>query len=178
MGRHNIYNALAAFAAGFLISVPPEDASRGLAAYTPAGMRQRLHTAGDVRFIEDCYNASPDSVRAALQTLHDLDAPRRIAVLGDMLELGDISPEAHRQNGAWAAETGVDVLLTFGEASLETHAEAVKGGIPSAKHFDDKSELSRTLLGLLKPGDTVLVKASRGMKLEEVLQTVYKELEA
>ncbi len=178
MGRHNIYNALAAFAAGFLISVPPEDAARGLAAYTPAGMRQRLHTAGKVRFIEDCYNASPDSVRAALQTLRDMDAQRRIAVLGDMLELGEISPEAHRRNGVWAAEAGVDVLLTYGDASAQTYDAAQKGGVPVVKHFDDKQALSQTLLDLLRDGDTVLVKASRGMKLEEVLQTVYKELES
>ncbi len=177
MGRHNIYNALAAFAAGFLISVSPEDAALGLADYTPAGMRQRMRTMAGVRFIEDCYNASPDSVRAALQTLHDIRATRRIAVLSDMLELGELSPQAHRQSGAWASSLGVDVLLTYGDASLQTHREAVRCAVPMAEHFEDKQALSQKLLSLLRDGDAVLVKASRGMKLEEVLQTVYKELE-
>lgn len=178
MGRHNIYNALAGFTAGFLTGVSPEAAANALAGYAPAGMRQRLHTVGRIRFVEDCYNASPDSVRAAFQTLHDMQAARRIAVLGDMLELGDVSDEAHRQSGVLAAQQGTDILFLYGEQSKKTASSALECGVRTVKHFEDKACLAKELLSTLQPEDVVLVKGSRGMKLEEILQTVYGELEA
>ncbi|MBQ7543068.1 MAG: UDP-N-acetylmuramoyl-tripeptide--D-alanyl-D-alanine ligase [Clostridia bacterium] len=175
MGKHNIYNALAAFTAAFLISVEPQAAADALAKYTPAGMRQRMRRAGDVTFIEDCYNASPDSVRAAFATLRDVRAKRRIAVLGDMLELGSVSDAAHRESGRLAAQNA-DVLLTFGAQSEKTAQTAVENGMRDVRHFDDKRALAEELLRRLQADDAVLVKGSRGMKLEEVLQTVYEEL--
>lgn len=175
-GRHNVYNALAAFTAGFLISVPPSDAANALAAYTPTGMRQRLREQGGVRFIEDCYNASPDSVRAALQTLSDMHAERRIAVLGDMLELGDWAPKAHALSGELAARAGTDALFTFGAHSALTAQQAQQDGVPLVRHFADKAALADALAAYLRPGDAVLVKGSRGMKLEDVLEKVYGEL--
>lgn len=177
MGRHNIYNALAAFTAGFLISVSPEQAAKGLSGYVPSGMRQRLHEAGGIRFIEDCYNASPDSVRAAFGTLSELKTNRRVAVLGDMLELGEVSESAHIRSGELAAQKNTDALFTFGEKSEKTAETAEKLGVPIVRHFSDKAALSKALLAYIKPGDTVLVKASRGMKMEEILQTVYEELD-
>lgn len=178
MGRHNIYNALAAFTAGFLTGVSPEATAEALGRYEPAGMRQRMRTVKDIQFIEDCYNASPDSVRAALQTLSDLKVRRRIAVLGDMLELGAVSDEAHRRSGTLAAEKGTDILLLYGEQSKKTAQTAREKGVRTVEHFADKRSLAEALLRLLEPGDAVLVKGSRGMKLEEVLQLVYEELEA
>ena len=178
MGRHNIYNALAAFTAGFLISVDPQKAAAALEQYTPAGMRQRLREAGGVRFIEDCYNASPDSVRAALQTLSGMDAQRRIAVLGDMLELGGYAQQAHAQSGVLAAQNRADIVLTYGERSQTTAETAKAGGVADVRHFARKEDLADALLQMLRPGDAVLVKGSRGMKLEEVLQTIYEEMGA
>ncbi|MBQ7547996.1 MAG: UDP-N-acetylmuramoyl-tripeptide--D-alanyl-D-alanine ligase [Clostridia bacterium] len=177
MGKHNIYNALAAFAAGCLVGVQPQAAADALAGYVPAGMRQRIRKVGGVTFIEDCYNASPDSVRAAFSTLHDLPASRRIAVLGDMLELGSVSQAAHRESGVLAAKNA-DILLAYGAQSEETVAAATENGMQYARHFQDKQALSRELSALLRAGDAVLVKGSRGMKLEEILQSVYEEMGA
>lgn len=178
IGKHNVYNALAAFAAGFLIGVSPEEAADALAKYEPAGMRQRMRRVGGVCFIEDCYNASPDSVRAAFATLREVRADRRIAVLGDMLELGDVADEAHRQSGLRAAEAGTDVLLTFGEKSEKTASAARENGMTQVRHYDDKNALAQDLLGMLREGDVVLVKGSRGMKLEDILHKIYEEMDA
>ncbi len=178
IGKHNVYNALAAFAAGFLIGVSPEEAAEALSRYEPAGMRQRMRSVAGVCFIEDCYNASPDSVRAAFGTLREIQAKRRIAVLGDMLELGSISDEAHRQSGVRAAEAGTDVLLTYGSQSEKTAAAARENGMTQVRSYADKSALAQDLLGMLHEGDAVLVKGSRGMRMEEILQKIYEEMDS
>lgn len=177
-GKHNVYNALAAFAAGFLIGVSPEEAAAALGKYEPTGMRQRLRRVGGVCFIEDCYNASPDSVRAAFSTLREMQAKRRIAVLGDMLELGDVADAAHRQSGVLAAESGTDILLTYGERSGKTAAAARESGMTQVRAYDDKNALANDLLHMLRKGDAVLVKGSRGMKLEDILHKIYEEMDA
>ncbi|MBQ3151120.1 MAG: UDP-N-acetylmuramoyl-tripeptide--D-alanyl-D-alanine ligase [Clostridia bacterium] len=177
-GIHNIYNALAAFTAGFLVSVDPEQAARALSRYVPSGMRQRFRTVKDICFIEDCYNASPDSVKAAINTLSGVNASRRIAVLGDMLELGEMSEEAHRKSGRIAGEAGIDILYTYGERSELTAETAIKSGVKAVRSFNSKSELADALKDILKENDAVLFKASRGMKLEEVINSIYEELEA
>ena len=178
IGKHNVYNALAAFAAGFLIGVSPEEAADALGRYEPAGMRQRMRTVGDVRFIEDCYNARPDSVRAAVATLREVRAKRRIAVLGDMLELGAVADEAHRQSGVCAAQAGTDLLFTYGEKSRQTAQAARENGLTQVRSYDDKNALAQDLLETLRAGDAVLVKGSRGMKLEDILQKIYEEMGA
>ncbi len=137
-----------------------------------------MRQVGGVRFIEDCYNASPDSVRAAFATLREVQADRRIAVLGDMLELGSVADEAHRQSGLRAAEAGTDVLLTYGEKSAQTAAAARENGMTQVRHYDDKNALAADLYAMLRDGDAVLVKGSRGMKLEEILHKVYEEMDA
>lgn len=176
-GKHNIYNALAAFTAGFLISVEPESAARALSRYEPSGMRQRVKRTAGITFIEDCYNASPESMEAAISTLANTAAGKRIAVLGDMLELGAAAEEMHRQVGLTAARFGIDAVLTYGELSDETARSARRGGVKIAESFDDKNKLSESLLKIVKKGDAVLVKASRAMMLEDVLNIVYGELE-
>lgn len=176
VGKHNIYNAVAAFAAGFLMGVPPEEAAAALKEYEPAGMRQRIKTVKEITFIEDCYNASPDSVRAALSVLGTLQAQRRIAVLGDMLELGDFSVQAHAEVGTEAAKERVDVLLTYGVQSKETAKKAGEAGVKTVLSYDNKKELALYLSSILHPGDVVLFKASRGMGLEDVIKIVYGEL--
>jgi len=177
-GTHYIYNALAAFGAGFLLGIAPAEAAEALSAYKPSGMRQRVTGIGGITFIEDCYNSSPDSLSAALDVLRDTDAERRIAVLGDMLELGGITAAEHSRAGERAAESGVDILLTYGEKSKHTAASAAQAGVRTVLPFHDKEALAEQLLSLMKKGDAVLFKASRGMKLEEVIQKVYKELKA
>ena len=175
-GRHNVCNALAAFAAGCEAGVEPASAAEALGRFSPTGMRQKIKTAGGITYIEDCYNAGPDSQRAALLTLAGFQAKRRIAVLGDMLELGAIAVGEHESLGAFAAAQGVDILLTYGPLSEHTAAAARSAGIKQVFSFAVKTQLAETLAGLLEPGDAVLFKASRGMKLEEVIHLVYKEM--
>lgn len=176
IGIHNVYNALAAFGTGMQLGVTPEQAAEGLLKYVPSGMRQRVKTVGGIKFIEDCYNASPDSQRAALKMLSSVNAKRKIAVLGDMLELGRISVEAHSNAGLLAAKNKIDVLMTYGENSLATAENAVKCGVPVVKSFLDKKELADALFEILEEGDTVLFKASRGMALEDVINDLYDRI--
>ena len=176
IGKHNIYNALAAFAAGTLMGVEPEAAAAALFEYVPSGMRQRIKSINGITFIEDCYNASPDSQRAALSVLAGIKSNRKIAVLGDMLELGAISEQAHMDVGACAAKEGVDVLLAYGERSKLTAQKAGEMGVKTVYCFYDKKELARCLNSILTTGDGVLFKASRGMGLEDVIKIVYEEL--
>lgn len=176
-GRHNVYNALCAVAAGQLLDIEPEAAFEALKGYVPAGMRQRINKKCGITFIEDCYNASPDSQAAAMAVLGGMNAKRKIAVIGDMLELGSVSREAHYGVGVRAAENGIDVLFTYGERSLETARGAAENGVKTVKSFSDKKELSSELSSMLEADDAVLFKASRGMKLEEVIFSVYEKLD-
>ena len=176
IGIHNVYNALAAFGTGMQLGVTPEQAAAGLLKYVPSGMRQRMKTVGGIKFIEDCYNASPDSQRAALKMLSGVKAQRKIAVLGDMLELGKISEDAHRNAGLLAAKNKIDVLMTYGPNSVATAENAVECGVPVVKSFLDKGELADALFAELKEGDAVLFKASRGMALEDVINNLYDRI--
>ncbi len=176
VGIHNVYNAVAAFCTGIQLGVTPEQAANGLKKYTPSGMRQRIKTVGGIKFIEDCYNASPDSQRAALKMLGSLNVTRRIAVLGDMLELGSISDESHTLAGIIAKKTNVDVLMTYGQNSMLTADKAKEMGVPKVLAFLDKKELADALFAELKQGDAVLFKASRGMALEDVINDLYERI--
>lgn len=176
-GRHNVYNSLAAVAAGGLFGIELQDALEALKGYVPAGMRQRINKKFGMTFIEDCYNASPDSQAAALAVLGGMNAQRKIAVIGDMLELGSVSKDAHYGVGTKAAENKIDAVFTYGERALETAKGAKDGGVADVRSFTDKQALSAELIGYLRQGDAVLFKASRGMKLEDVIYSVYETLE-
>lgn len=175
VGIHNVYDALTAFAVGLEYGVSPEDIAKGLQGYTPSGMRQRIKEVKGVTFIEDCYNASPDSQKAGLNSLCKIAKGRKIAVLGDMLELGSFSEKAHRMVGEYAAECGVDLLYTVGEESKYMADSALKSGLKNVRNFTDKKELTEILVNELQKGDTILFKASRGMKLEEIFENIYKQ---
>lgn len=177
VGIHNVYNALAAMAVGYVTEVDPVAAAAALANYVPAGMRQNLVQVGGVQVIEDCYNASPDSMRAALQTLGKLPVHRRYAVLGAMLELGDYAKEAHTQVGKMAAENGIDGVLAYGADAVYIVEAAKQAGLENARLFDTKEALAQSLAQQVQPGDGVLFKGSRGMHLEDVMHTVYERWE-
>ncbi len=171
MGRHNVLNALAAFAVGRELGISPEDCAQALAGYRPSGMRQKVVDWNGVTVVEDCYNASPDSMRAALSTLGRWEgASRRIAVLADMLELGEISRMSHIEAGQCAAEQGIDLLLAYGEQG-RYYVEGAFG--VDARWFETKDALCKALEQESIPGSVIWVKASRGMKLEEVLEQFY-----
>lgn len=175
VGIHNVYDALSAFAVGLEYNISPELIAKGLENYTPSGMRQRIKEVKGVTFIEDCYNASPDSQKAGLNSLCKIAKGRKIAVLGDMLELGSYSEQLHRTVGEYAAQCGVDVLYTVGEESKHMAKGAVDMGLKSVQSFTDKTELAKLLANELREGDTILFKASRGMKLEEVFEGIYTQ---
>ncbi len=168
-GEHNVRNALAAMAAARYLGVPVEDAARAIGAYKAPAMRQQIFETDGVTVIDDSYNASPDSMRSALDILSSRQVPgRRIAVLADMLELGDYSKEGHFEVGRYAKEKGVDLLLAIGPEAKETAA----GYGESARWFAGNGEAAAFLLENLAPGDAVLVKGSRGMKTDEIVTAI------
>lgn len=176
VGIHNVYNALCAMCVGKKLGFTLKESADALKNFAPEGMRQNVRAVNEYVFIEDCYNANPDSMKASLVTLNTIKKTRSIAVLGDMLELGAYSNEAHFTVGEFAAEQKTDVVLTFGEA-----AELIKKGAEEkgafAKSFSDKQELTKYLKSILQKDDTVLFKGSRSMKMEEIFHTLYKEWE-
>ncbi|MDD6665542.1 MAG: UDP-N-acetylmuramoyl-tripeptide--D-alanyl-D-alanine ligase [Eubacterium coprostanoligenes] len=174
IGIHNVYNALAAFVVGYFLHIDPQLSADALADYVPAGMRQKVVDVDGITSIEDCYNASPDSMRAALKTLSDIKGNKKIAVLGDMLELGDYAKTAHTEVGNAVAENKIEYLLAYGNDAKFYVDGAKQGGVKNAFLFDDKEKLSEMLLNIASKGDAVLFKGSRGMKLEDVINTVYK----
>ena len=175
-GRHTVYDALAAYAAATRLGLDAARAAAALADYRTTGMRQNIVEKQGVTVIEDCYNASPDSMKAALSVLHDLPVQgRRIALLGDMLELGDATETGHRQTGEWAAEAGVDLLIAYGPLSTAM-AEAAKAKEVSVIHCQTAQEVVQCLQQNVHPGDALLAKASHAMGLEDVLQKFYAEM--
>ncbi|HJV88038.1 MAG TPA: UDP-N-acetylmuramoyl-tripeptide--D-alanyl-D-alanine ligase [Noviherbaspirillum sp.] len=165
-GAHNVRNALAATACSLAIGVPEEAIVRGLEAFAPVnGRLQRKTAKSGALVIDDTYNANPDSVRAAIDVLSHAASPR-ILVLGDMGEVGDEGPQFHVEIGAYAREKGIEHLLTLGE--LARHASAAFGS--PAQHFDAIDAINQAAERLVSSGTTALVKGSRFMKMERVVQ--------
>lgn len=172
-GRHNVINALAAIGVGLEMGLDIEDISKGLAAVSLTGMRLEVIEAGGLKIINDAYNASPASTRAALQVLIETAGGRRtVAVLGNMLELGPRTVSGHREVGETAAFLGVDYLLTVGDLAAWIAEGAAGAGLPGQRIFrcDDNAGAVKVLDELLQFGDVVLVKGSRGMKMEQIVQ--------
>ncbi|MDF2874892.1 MAG: murF [Sporomusa sp.] len=170
VGVHNVYNALAAIAVGLELGLQPNDVKLGISNFIPGAMRLEIKKYGDYTVINDVYNASPLSMAAALNTLSDISKGRKIAVLGDMLELGDAAVEAHRRIGQQAAEQGVDIVLTVGELSKHIVDAAAEHGVKITHAFTSHKEAIAALHCLMKPGDYILLKGSRGMKMEIMLE--------
>ncbi len=172
-GRHNVINALAAVAVGLCMGLTREQIARGLESAALTAMRLEILDAGGVKIINDTYNANPFSMKAALQVLDEISkSGRRIAVLADMLELGDRSEAAHREIGETAAVMGVDYLLTVGKLSVHINRGALAGGQQAdrALHFDYGGDVLEFLKAIIQPGDVVLVKGSRSMRMEEIVR--------
>ncbi len=174
VGVHNVYNALCAMCVGKKLGFTLQESADALKNFAPEGMRQNVRNILSYTFIEDCYNANPDSMKASLVTLNTIKKTRSIAVLGDMLELGSYSDEAHYEVGKFAAEQKTDIVLTFGNLSELTKKGAEENGT-FAKSFLDKDELTAYLKSILKENDTILFKGSRSMKMEEIFHKLYKE---
>lgn len=175
-GIHNVYNALAASAAALALGMDSFAVADGLAHFEPSHGRSGIvETARGYTVIDDTYNANPASMRAALATLRDVAGGRRkIAVLGNMLELGEISPEAHRELGRAAAALPCDVLVTVGDLARLAGEEALRlGKIPrDVVMCDTGAEAVDALASVAGPGDVILVKGSRAMRMEEIVSAL------
>lgn len=170
IGKHNVYNALAAITTALELGLHQDEIKAGLNMFTPSAMRLAIEKIGNYNIINDAYNASPMSMVAAIDTLVEFASGRRIAVLGDMLELGDMAVKAHQQIGQKLAAAGVDIVVTVGELAKNIADSAQAHGIQTVVACDSHAHAQRHLQELLKPGDTVLIKGSRGMKMEKILE--------
>ncbi len=170
-GAHNASNAAMAAAAGLCCGVSLREAAAGFGKLEQTGRRLRLLERGGITIVDDCYNASPDSMRSALDVLASLQAKRRVAVLADMLELGPEAPEFHRAVGRYAAEKKIDLLISTGPLGRYLAEGAREAGI-AAEHFPAREDFDARLPEFLKAGDAVLVKASRGMALDKTVEAL------
>ena len=181
LGRHTVYNTLAAVTAALLLKVPPETIQTQISGFHNTGMRQRIYERDGFTIIEDCYNAGPESTEAALEILAGFRSRtngRCIAVLGDMLELGNRSAAEHYRIGRIAA-TKADVLYTYGVNAERMVSGAITGGMKQKliEHFDTHEDLAHMLKMRARPGDVILFKGSRGMRMEKALALFFKEEE-
>jgi UDP-N-acetylmuramoyl-tripeptide--D-alanyl-D-alanine ligase len=172
-GRHNVVNALAAAGVGLALGLSLEQIARGLEAARPAKGRCVWRRAGRLRLLDDTYNANPASVSAALAALASgAGAARRVVVLGDMLELGPISESAHREVGRAVAASGAAEFIGVGRAAQVAVEAARQAGLPESHHVTTFEDTVALLLKRLAPGDAVLVKGSRGMRMERVVDAL------
>ncbi len=170
-GRHLVYNACAAAAVALSLGTDPTVVTEGLAAFRMGEMRLDVsHLVSGITLINDAYNSSPLSVRGALDVLSQTKAQRRVAVLGDMLELGDLTESAHRQIGADAVNCGVEWLIAVGQQRGLIAAGARSQGLDSERIAEakDAAEAERIVLQGVRPNDLILIKGSRGVGLERV----------
>ena len=178
IGLHIVYDALFACSIGLLMGLCGEQIKQGIAKYTPKAYRQRIYDAGGFKIIADCYNASPESTKSALEVLSGLEGDRKIAVLGDMRELGEHSVQLHREVGRFAAEKKIDVLLTVGELGAHIAEGALLGGMSKENVYSELDESAentiKTLKDIVVEGDVILFKASRAMKLERIIEQIEK----
>ncbi|MEW6659909.1 MAG: UDP-N-acetylmuramoyl-tripeptide--D-alanyl-D-alanine ligase [Thermodesulfobacteriota bacterium] len=172
-GLHQLYNALAATAAGLVLGLAPEETAKALAGFRAIHRRSQVQTLpSGVHLLNDCYNANPGSMAMALNTLQELRrGARGAAALGDMLELGNGAAQAHRDLGRVAAATGLDFLVIYGNFNQEVAAGAQEGGLAPARILpvNTRAEGARVLQDFLQPGDWLLVKGSRSMHMEGLI---------
>ena len=173
-GAHQVLNALAATAVGLALDLPPEETALALADFAAIQWRSQIEVLSTgACLLNDCYNANPGSMATALSTLTELKGSgRAAAALGDMLELGAVSVEAHQELGRQAARAGLDLLVVYGNHRHDVAAGAEEAGFPvqRLKPVATKDEGARLLKNFLLPGDWLLVKGSRSMRMEEVIE--------
>jgi UDP-N-acetylmuramoyl-tripeptide--D-alanyl-D-alanine ligase len=170
LGLHNVYNALVAISVGFSLGLSIEEIKDGLLFFKNAAMRQSIKEYGSISVIDDCYNASPDSMEAAIKVLYEMKKTTKIAVLADMLELGELSKTMHKKVGNLASR--VDYLLCYGEKSIYYIEGALENGMDKEKvfHFESLTLCADFLKNKAFKDCAILFKGSRGMKCEECLE--------
>jgi UDP-N-acetylmuramoyl-tripeptide--D-alanyl-D-alanine ligase len=170
-GRHNVSNMLAAIATASVFGIEPGELPDALSSVGAGRIRGEILDLGGVRIISDCYNSNPRAVAAMLDVLRESPAQRRIAVLGEMRELGASSVELHRETGMLAARLGLDLLIGVAGDAREIAKAAREAGMPAvaAEFLDTAEEAGERLASIVRPGDYVLLKGSRGVALEKAL---------
>lgn len=180
-GAHNALNATLAIAAGEILGIAAEDAIRGLETAQLTAKRLNIRGKNGIKVIDDTYNAAPESMKSAINTLKATKGIRRVAILSDMKELGPESQRFHREIGAYVAEQKIDFLVTVGSDARfigEGAAEAENGlGRDSVRHFTTKAAFLKELDQYIRPGDVVLVKGSRSMEMEEIVKKIFEDKE-
>lgn len=169
VGFHNIYNALFAIAIADKLKIPVRMIQAGLRSFLRPNQRLTIHRLRNgVRLIDDTFSSNPDAAKAAIKVLKDIGNKRRIAVLGGMLEMGPYSKRGHREVGAFVARKKIDYLFTFGNEAKQIRIGAKANGFSAdrAKHFTNRNELHRAILGVINKGATILVKGSHGLHME------------
>ncbi|MBE6638391.1 MAG: UDP-N-acetylmuramoyl-tripeptide--D-alanyl-D-alanine ligase [Ruminococcaceae bacterium] len=181
-GRHNVFNAALAYAVGSCFGMGEFEIRRGLMNFRQTGMRQKIYTHGKVTVMEDCYNAGPESVKAALGVLCDIAkrlGGRAVAVLGEMRELGDFASQLHQEAGRDAAGKGVDRLFIMGSYAQEMKSGAMQAGMPESDIVvlpNDYTKAAQIIAHDTKANDTLLFKASRALRFETLLEAVKTKL--
>jgi UDP-N-acetylmuramoyl-tripeptide--D-alanyl-D-alanine ligase len=173
VGEHNIYNALAAAAAAMEYGIPPSQAVKTLAAIRPAEKRGQIVQIGGATIINDSYNSNPRALDAMIDTLASMKAERHILVAGEMLELGPTAEALHRECGLHAAAKKIDFVIGV-RGMAKPLAEAACGAGAQAQFVETPEQAGEWLAHNLRPGDAVLLKASRGVKLERALEVLQK----
>ncbi len=173
LGRHMIYPVLMACAVGEKFGMTGEELAQGIRAFVPTKMRMNVIKQGEITILDDAYNANPQSMRAALEVLSQSGGDSRVAILGDMFELGDLGPELHRSVGEFAGSLGnLSAVVAVGDLAWNLYDAACQSAIPNVIYAKDKEEAKAFLPDLVKPGAVILAKASRGMAFEELVLEV------
>ena len=172
LGRHNVSNALAAIAAGLTLGLRVEEIQRGVSTLTTTKMRFEVIRRDGLTIVNDAYNASPSSMRVAIKTTSEIYDGRLIAVLGDMMELGEISERVHKEIGAELAENNFDILITLGELGKFIAEGARDAGLKNVYTFDTHEDAAKKILELVRDGDTILFKASHVMHMEKIIELI------
>lgn len=176
-GKHNVYNALMAATAGWALNVPLQDAAKALENFTLTELRSQVLEHNGIRLINDTYNANPASMGAALETLSQIEVDgRRIAVVGDMRELGAMTHDAHRALGREAGNRQIDALFALGDLAEVVVDGGREAGIDQAWAYADRDALTSALQAYLKPGDLMLIKGSRGIAMERIVTALGFEM--
>lgn len=168
-GLHNSINAALAVATALIFGLSMEEAASGLSKLTATDKRLHIKELRGIKIIDDTYNASPDSMKAALDVLSSVKSTRKMAIMGDMFELGEKEEEYHRQIGEYASKKGIHVVLSVGKNAELISLAAKEGGI-QAFHFSNKEMLKSVLPQWVRKGDAILVKGSRGMAMDEIVK--------
>lgn len=175
LGAHNAFNAMLAVAAGMKCGISMDQAAKRLAGMEPESRRLAVEEKNGVKLIDDTYNASPDSMMAAIDALMSIEGRRKVAILADILEMGDVAEEYHRSVGEYASQKKADVVISIGPNAkfiAEGARSATRGGVGRIIWHETKEPLLDAISQIIKPGDVVLVKGSNGMKMTEVADAI------